>query len=718
MKLMTLLMVIILLSLFTGQLWAEGKYELLWTYPTSGAVYDVAISADGGYIGAGTWNNKVYFFSSSGYLLWSYETGGKVSVDINNDGSYIIAGSEDNNAYLFNRSGDLLWNYRTDGDVLDVAISGDGEYMAVGSNDYSVYFFNRSGNMMWSYNTGDKVESISMSNDGKYIAVGSGRKVYLFERSGKPLWRYMTGYSVKSVAISSDGKYIVACAKGVNVYLFDRSGKLLWSYQIEGDRGVNHVSISSNGSYIAVGGINGIYLFNRLGTMFFRYRTDAAIYSISISGNDNYIVACSNNNSFYLFNRSGVLLWSDRCRSDLAMSKEGKYIAVALGWKVGLFAEPEGRAIALKAEEAIKKAEETINDAKSNGYMTSVAEEMLKEAEQAFKARNYRKAIYLAEQAEANIETIVNDSRTLAFEAIENARKAINAAKSKNYVTITAEKLLSEAEQTYDIGNYKEAIITAEKAKVTAEEIIKNADEAKEIIKIVEDMMGPFEKLNLEEELLNKAKNAFKSGKYNEAKSYAEQAKVNIEEATMIYKTIETSKYVIDKAISKGYNTTIVEYLLNEAKDAFYTGDYNKAKIFADKAKFKAEEIIKEGDQASEALNISREAIIKAKSNPLGSLAVRLCGAEAILAQAEGAFAAGDYTETNNLATKVTHRVKLYLLLTYIGTVLGIVAIAFVTFKYHQRWRRAREEYEHAKAEVIRELEEVIAMLEERSRRA
>ncbi len=158
--------------------------------------------------------------------VWNYTTGGNVSsVAISADGEYIAAGSYDYKVYLFDKdSSTPLWNYTTGDDVYSVAISADGEYIAAGSNDRKVYLFDKdSGTPLWSYSAGDMVYSVAISADGEYIAAGYGgydNGTYLFHKdSSTPLWSYTAGDEVYSVAISADGDYITA-GSNQKVYLF------------------------------------------------------------------------------------------------------------------------------------------------------------------------------------------------------------------------------------------------------------------------------------------------------------------------------------------------------------------------------------------------------------------------------------------------------------------------------------------------------------------
>ena len=87
----------------------------------------------------------------------------------------------------------------------------------------------------------------------------------MFSRtSPTPLWSYTTGSDLESVDISSNGDYIVAESEDEKVYLFHKSSNnLLWSYTLDGTQGNGYycVSISSDGKYIAAGGLNNFYYF-------------------------------------------------------------------------------------------------------------------------------------------------------------------------------------------------------------------------------------------------------------------------------------------------------------------------------------------------------------------------------------------------------------------------------------------------------------------------
>ena len=313
-----------------------------WSYETGDNVYDVAISADGEYIAAGStgYDNKLYLFDKdSSTPLWSYGAGNIVnSVAISADGEYVVAGSWDKKIYLFDKDSDTpLWHYTTDGELYSVAISADGEYIAAGNHDDEFYLFDKDSNTpLWTYSAGDAVYSVSISADGEYIAVGSfDGKVYLFDKdSSTPLWSYSIGGEVWSVSISADGEYIAAGGDGDKVYLFDMDSPTpIWNYDTGED--LLSVEISADGEYIVAGGVGDdwkVYFFNTgSSTPLWSYTAGNIVSSVDISANGDYVTAGSNDNKIYLFGKdSSTPLGSYTAGDDsysVAISDSGQHFA-------------------------------------------------------------------------------------------------------------------------------------------------------------------------------------------------------------------------------------------------------------------------------------------------------------------------------------------------------------------------------------------------------
>jgi len=342
--------------------WSNFAFNILeiynspdWKYSTTGQVHSVAISADGKYLVAGTWDSKVILFDRMDNTpLWNYTTGLRVfSVAISDDGSYIAAGSDDDKVYLFERdSSTPLWSYTVNGNIRSVSISADGYYIAVACNqDSKVYLFDkRSNTPIWLSTTGGDMRNIAISADGEYIVAGSNdNKVYFFDKdSSTPEWTYETGYYVTDVAISANGSYMAAGGHD-NVYFFEKNSSTpKWSASIDGGlTGEYHsIGISDDGEYIVVGTLepdNMVYLFSKnSGTPIWNYSNNDNVYSTAISADGKYIAAGTADDKFLFFERnSSFPIWTydaDDNVMEVALSNDAEYaVAGSYGNEVLLF---------------------------------------------------------------------------------------------------------------------------------------------------------------------------------------------------------------------------------------------------------------------------------------------------------------------------------------------------------------------------------------------
>jgi WD40 repeat protein len=317
-----------------------GEMEAAWTFQAGDLYRQMAISDDGEYIVAGSYDNKAYLFNKdSSTPLWSYTTTDDVqSVAISEDGEYIVAGTEesDGRIYLWDKDDSTpLWSYQTTGGILSVDNSADGRYIAVATSSGYVHFFEKSSSTpVWSYQTGDKLFMVSMSGDGEYIAAGCmDNKIYFWDKDDStPVWSYLTGDDVWAVDVSSTGDYIAAGSKDNRAYLFERTSSTpLWSY--EADENVRSVDMSDDGEYIIAGsGDNSVYLFDKdSNTPLWSFETGELVQSVRISADGEYIAAGSFDENVYFFKRdSNDPLWHVDTNNQvyaLGMSGDGNYIA-------------------------------------------------------------------------------------------------------------------------------------------------------------------------------------------------------------------------------------------------------------------------------------------------------------------------------------------------------------------------------------------------------
>ena len=117
----------------------------------------------------------------------------------------------------------------------------------------------------------------------------------------------------------------------------------------------------------------------------------------------------------------------------------------------------------------IRDAEETIQAVKAGDVMTPEADDLLRQANEAFDAKNYPEAEQLADQTKASALG-TQEAATSATEALDAAGGAITLAYElgRTVGLEEAQSLLEQAEEAYAAGNYAEAETLAEEAESKA----------------------------------------------------------------------------------------------------------------------------------------------------------------------------------------------------------------------------------------------------------
>ena len=299
--------------------------------------------------------------------------------------------------------------------------------------------------------------------------------------------------------------------------------KLLWSYDIRTDCG-SVVSLSPNGNYVAAGGCvvkyqsvwYGFYFFNKEGELLYESKSiNDEPYDISISSNGGYIAILCHDGSdcdsdIYLFNKEGKVIWEYSIDdfyfdfSKVYVSQDGNYVRAEKGDGESLYLSKEGKKldyvpnckwVTVKeksldgnykvrydgdvlffvklskiASDKISEAKSTISQTKSRGVIVTEAEELLSKAEQAFDAKDYNKAKEFAQKAEKKVQELPSLAAS-ANDAVDDAKSAIPNEKSKGFYSAEVESLLSQAEQAFKMGKYEEAKSLAENATALALDI-------------------------------------------------------------------------------------------------------------------------------------------------------------------------------------------------------------------------------------------------------
>jgi hypothetical protein len=341
------------------------------------SVQDMAFSADGNYLAAGTYENSgfgsVYLVSMQGRtpaVVWSSVTTNTViwSVAISANGSYVAAAGFANpgdnhgngRVYLFDKEGRLLWNVSAGSEprMVWVAIAANGSRVVA---DYGsgIIYLNAAGDVLWNHTfpQGGFSNSFATSSDARFIAytdenitrpggASQGWGVFYIDSQGRQLWNYTEDHEGGDalVQMSSDGSYVAASSQrsyNGSVYYFDgRNGSLLWSYPIFPENGIaNYDSLvmSQDGSYVASGGpSSGVLVFESSGKILWEGSVAGFGEPVLMLGNASLVLLYQpDGNDFQLveFNGTAVASYNLNDVTSFASSPSGS-VWVAAGGEI------------------------------------------------------------------------------------------------------------------------------------------------------------------------------------------------------------------------------------------------------------------------------------------------------------------------------------------------------------------------------------------------
>jgi PGF-pre-PGF domain-containing protein len=178
-------------------------------------------------------------------------------------------------------------------------------------------------NGVWRYYDSIAVDKVSTSSNGEYSAISTTAGIEFLDGSGNVQWSKAVGY-VNSISLSSDGSYLAVGAD--SAYLYDRSGNLKWNYGT--GRGVEGVAVAPGGSYVAIGSYTDVYLVGINANTIWKKTVCSQISDIAISSDNNYI-AIASSDCVTVFDSSGNVVANYKAGgSSISVSTTGTYTAV------------------------------------------------------------------------------------------------------------------------------------------------------------------------------------------------------------------------------------------------------------------------------------------------------------------------------------------------------------------------------------------------------
>lgn len=338
----------------------------------------------------------------------------------------------------------------------------------------------------WSYETGNLID-LSVSPEGSYVAAGKVDKVYLFNLGGSLLWSYDIddGSYPPLLSVSSNASYIAVGGGDLENYrfhLFSREGVLLWSYEgrmTEPERPM--VSVSPHGSYVVGGAGREIYFFSREGELLWSRSLSGSINEISVTSDGSYAVAVADDGRVYFFSREGELLWKREIIDsyDVSVSPNGSTLAV-MAHEMLYFLNKEGKLLRNISVEGLAVHEVLPS---SGSYIATKKHKEFyffnRKGEQLWRYKIGDKwPGEVSVSPDGSVIALEDGGRLLIFanagairRMVSGSNNVVASEKAKGFSSDEAETLLSMAEEALSEENYGKAGRLASKARVIALDI-------------------------------------------------------------------------------------------------------------------------------------------------------------------------------------------------------------------------------------------------------
>jgi WD40 repeat protein len=286
-----------------------------WVYQTQENITGIAVSRDGRFTAASTYEGDLYYFDSDGNLLWNVSGFGcnsRVALSDDGQSGYVFSDGQRGDltrdtVFHFNRNGTIL-SHMSVPFISKEAMSSDGSIGVIGTwgsygNNYVVGV--DTAGIRWEKKIPQEwgISDVAISDDGNTVAAIEPGSLYVFSRSGNTLWNVSPEYLARSVAVSADGRFIAAGTQ-YRILFFNRSGARLRNYSLPDY--VDHIRISDDGQKIAATAGNTMYYLDGNETRSWQHQLDDLPVSLSMSGEGSVIATGSYNNTFMIFDDTGA----------------------------------------------------------------------------------------------------------------------------------------------------------------------------------------------------------------------------------------------------------------------------------------------------------------------------------------------------------------------------------------------------------------------------
>lgn len=310
-------------------------------------------------------------------------------------------------------------------------------------------------------------------------------------------------------------------------------------------------------------------------------------------------------------------------------------------------AETEKLMILYTSAQKILSSRERMELAGRLGIDAPHLRDILSEAKEAMKAKEYEKALERAQRSEEEITKLIQDklsSMLSAAEAIVGSIQGVNLA--------IANDEIAKARQFLDAGQLARAADAALGLRHSLETLKKQGEEADASIRRVRELMADAEALNVEAyetaRLLEKAERAYKMGQFEEALDHAAQAEAEVikERDQGIASMMQRFQETIEKAKREGTDTRSAEKLFERAREFLRGKKYRQALQVAMQSEGEAERVALQQSMATQA--------VVAVERKLSGLGLPSPSISRMIEDARKALAGGDYVKALDTAIRAT----------------------------------------------------------------
>jgi hypothetical protein len=273
--------------------------------------------------------------------------------------------------------------------------------------------------------------------------------------------------------------------------------------------------------------------------------------------------------------------------------------------------------------------------------------EVFSEAKEAMKAKDYDKALALAQRADDEFSALIRERVLLSLDAAEQYLGSVEGID----VEASSEAVI-QARRHLEVGEIEQAADVSGQLTARLDTMRRQGSEAEEALRTMREILMDAEAMDTAlprtQALVERAERAYQLGQFEEVLDYAAQADVEAskERDARIGETMRGFEEAIMKARLEGTDTRSAEKLLEKARELFRAKKYRQAIATALQSEAEAERIGLQQSMAKKAVETAER-----KMNELGHPSPMV--SEFVL-KSRKAFSDGDYVRALDTAVRST----------------------------------------------------------------